>query len=87
MNFLPFITEENRAPVANLPALVFSGGMPVKLHGASLLAQVPLKDCGLCVTLVESVSDTLVGIMHMEGWGVGRFVGLWQCWSRYSSYC
>lgn len=56
--------------MANLPALVFSGGIPVKLHGASLLAQVPLKDWGLCVTLIESVSDTLVGIMHMEGyWG------------------
>lgn len=70
VNVLPFITEENRPSVANLPALVFSGGMPVKLHGASLLAQVPLKDWGLCVTLIESVSDTLVGIMHMEGyWG------------------
>ena len=62
-----FICEQHRAPVANLPILVFSGKCQTSCTVLVCMQNPHLWTSGPHTTLVESVSDRLSRHMHICG--------------------
>ncbi|KAI3359029.1 hypothetical protein L3Q82_015428 [Scortum barcoo] len=76
-----FICEEHRAPVANLPILVFSGKCQTSCTVLGCKHNPHLWTSGPHTTLMESVSDRLrADTCTFVAWPAGgHFAGLWQC--------